>query len=109
MAKEYAKKFYGSSNWQKIRDAYYKQVGGLCERCYAKGIIKAGQIVHHRKHITPNNINNANITSNFSNLELLCRDCHSEEHHFESKPKDFIYKGRYKIGRDGNVTIIREE
>lgn len=57
-----------------------RSVGGLCERCLAKGIVKAGEIVHHKKPITPNNICDPNITLSFNNLQLVCRECHAEAH-----------------------------
>jgi 5-methylcytosine-specific restriction endonuclease McrA len=44
------------------------------------GVLTPGEIVHHKTHITPDNINNKNVTLSFANLELLCRKCHAEEH-----------------------------
>ena len=93
--KEYAKGFYKSKSWQKCRGAYASSVGGLCERCKKKGLIKAGVIVHHKKPITPANIYDPDITLNFNNLELLCRDCHAEVH---KGPK------RYKVDAMGRIT-----
>lgn len=74
--KEYAKKFYKSTAWRKCRDAYFVYRHGLCERCPSPG-----KIVHHKCYITPENINDPDITLNHSNLELLCQDCHNREHH----------------------------
>lgn len=68
-------KFYNSPEWKKVRLAYRKYRFGLCERCG-----RAGEIVHHKKYITAKDIYNPNITLNFNNLELLCRDCHNKEH-----------------------------
>ena len=96
MAKEYAESFYKSKTWERCRDAYIKSVGGLCERCLADGIIKAGVIVHHIEYITPNNITNPNITTSFDNLELLCSDCHNKEHKKRKK--------RYSVDEFGKVT-----
>lgn len=80
MAKEYAKGFYNSQAWHDCRNAYVSYKGGLCERCLASGIYTAGEIVHHKKHITPLNVNDPNITLNFNNLQLLCRECHAAVH-----------------------------
>lgn len=74
--KPYAKKFYNSSAWKKCRNAFFQSKYGLCARCAGPG-----KIVHHLKYITPDNINDPEITLNFSNLELLCQDCHNKEHH----------------------------
>lgn len=90
--------FYNTKAWQHCRDSYRASVGGLCERCYKKGLIVPGEIVHHKIHITPKNVNDPNITLNFDNLELLCRDCHGAEHAKNGK--------RYKVDALGRVTII---
>jgi len=74
--KPWAKSFYKSKAWQDCRDAYFVFRHGLCERCGRPGLI-----VHHRIYLTPQNINNPNITLSFENLELLCSSCHNEEHH----------------------------
>ena len=80
MAKEYARRFYSSEAWNRTREAYKKSVGGLCERCLAKGLIVPGEIVHHKEELTPDNIDNENYTLNWANLELVCRECHAQAH-----------------------------
>lgn len=95
---EYSESFYKSTIWQSCRESYIKSVGGLCERCYKKGIYTPGKIVHHKKYITPENIGDPNITLNFKNLELLCINCHNEEH--ISK-----HKRRYYVDKLGHVII----
>ena len=94
--KPYAETFYKGKLWQDCRNAYAKSKGGLCERCLAKGIYKAGEIVHHKVHLGPENINDPSITLDWNNLELLCRDCHAQEH---GKGK------RYKVDELGRVTV----
>ncbi len=89
--KEYAEWFYLSKPWRKTRDAYMKSQNGLCERCR-----QAGEIVHHKIYLTPANIHNPNVTLNWSNLELLCRDCHNKEH----KRKQ---NARYSVDERGNI------
>mgnify|MGYP004499851927 CR=1 FL=1 len=88
--KEYAKRFYLSKAWEQTRNAYYTYKCGLCERCG-----EAGDIVHHRIYITPQNIHDSNITLNFANLELLCQDCHNKEH--STKPKRYVFDANGKI------------
>jgi predicted kinase len=75
MAKEFARAFYNSQRWKKCRDGYFEYRFGLCEVCE-----KPGQEVHHKIHITPNNIGDNNITTNWDNLQLLCKSCHGEAH-----------------------------
>lgn len=93
MAKDYAKAFYQSREWEVCRDRYIKSVDGLCEDCLAKGIYRPGKVVHHKEHITPKNITNPEITLSFSNLKLVCQDCHAMEHKKEK---------RYYFDKNGN-------
>ena len=72
---EWAKKFYLSPEWRRVRDAVIKRDFGLCVRCGAPGAI-----VHHKTHLTPRNINDPFVSLNPKNLETLCRDCHALEH-----------------------------
>jgi 5-methylcytosine-specific restriction endonuclease McrA len=80
VAKEFSRKFYASKRWKQCRSTYKQLVNGLCERCLRKGKYNAGEEVHHKIWLTPNNINDPNITLNFDNLELLCASCHTYEH-----------------------------
>ncbi len=77
---KFARTFYKSGAWTKCRQAYKTSVGGLCERCLAKGLIVPGVEVHHKIRLTPENIDDPAIALCFDNLELLCADCHQEEH-----------------------------
>lgn len=96
--KEFAEKFYNSTEWKKCRTAYRKKVGGLCERCLKEGKIVPGVIVHHRIYISPEQIDNPEVTLNFQNLELLCRSCHEQEHSGKVK--------RYTVDEMGRVSIL---
>lgn len=73
--KEYAKSFYNSPAWRKCRLGYMQSKNFRCERCGSPA-----HIVHHKQHITPNNIHDTSITLSWSNLEALCQDCHNREH-----------------------------
>lgn len=82
MAHEYAKAFYESEAWRKCRLGYISHRraidGGLCEECKEQ----LGYIVHHKKHISPSNINNPDITLSFGNLEYVCKACHDKIHDY---------------------------
>ncbi|MCQ2979507.1 MAG: HNH endonuclease [Clostridia bacterium] len=67
--------FYQSVEWKKCRKTFIISKYGLCERCG-----NPGTYVHHKEYITSSNVNDTNITLNFDNLELLCHDCHNNEH-----------------------------
>jgi len=106
MAKAFTKGFYNSVAWKKCRTAYRASVGGLCERCLQNGLYVPGEIVHHKKHIAPENINDPAILLDWNNLELLCRDCHKAEHREDYLRGRNIYKKRYRIDDFGNVIIF---
>ena len=80
MAREFAKPFYDSKEWQRCRAAYIahrKAIdGGMCESCGQT----PGYIVHHKIELTPDNINDPDIALGFGNLRYDCLQCHNEEH-----------------------------
>ena len=94
IVKEYAKHFYKSKQWHDCRKAFISERtiidGGLCQRCHER----MGYIVHHKIHITPQNINNPDITLNFDNLEYVCHDCHNKEHFGEKMRVNFDSEGK---------------
>ena len=96
--KDYARTFYSSKAWKDTRRAYTKSKGGLCERCLRKGLYRAGEIVHHKVYLTPENINDPNVSLCWDNLELVCRDCHAKEHDRRQR--------RYKVDGMGRVTTL---
>lgn len=98
MAKDFSRAFYDSKAWKNIRNEYKKYRGGLCEVCWAKGIIKAGEIVHHKIELTPSNIDDPNIALGWDNLQLVCRECHAEIHDRRQI--------RYKIDELGRVSFL---
>ena len=113
MAQEFAQGFYNSVAWRKCRAAYKKSVGGLCERCLAKGLVRAADVVHHKIHITPENIGRPEIVLDWANLEALCTECHYEEHPEERKagndrkfgiPKS--KKRRWRVDHEGRISPI---
>lgn len=91
------KDFYGSVEWQNCREAYKKSVGGLCEECLKLGVITPADEVHHIKKLTIRNIHNPNITTNWDNLQALCKMHHQKKH------KRRIVR-RYTIDEYGRVT-----
>ena len=94
--RDFAKTFYSSKAWKQTRAAYAKSKGNLCERCLKKGLIVPGVIVHHKVYLTPENINDPAVSLNWNNLELVCADCHAEEHNRLQR--------RYTVDECGRVT-----
>lgn len=89
--------FYNSGAWKHTRRNYKQSVGGLCERCLAKGIIAPAEVIHHKIELTPDNIKDLNISLGWDNLQALCRQCHAEVHSGMEK--------RYTVDKQGKVVI----
>lgn len=85
MHKHFAKRFYDSKEWKKCRESYISKVHGVCEHCG-----EPGYILDHIEELTPENINDPNITLNHENLQYLCLSCHNTK----------TFK-KYKSVRDG--------
>ena len=106
MARDFAKPFYHSPEWQRIRQAVLMRDRYLCVRCGAPA-----EEVHHKTHLTPLNIGDPRITMNMDNLESLCKDCHFNEHRGEhgqgrkSKERDEEYP--YEFDEFGNLVEKR--
>ena len=75
MSKEFARAFYDSKAWKQMREFYREYVHGLCEVCG-----NPGEIVHHIRPLTPENIDDPSVTLGMNNLQLLCRSCHKGKH-----------------------------
>lgn len=73
MAKEWARQFYNSKAWKDMRRYILKRDHYTCAHCQCR----AAEI-HHIKELTPDNIDDINISLNPDNLISLCRDCHAK-------------------------------
>jgi len=82
--------FYKSPAWIAAREIKIMLVNGLCERCG-----KVGIEVHHKERLSIDNVNDSSISLNQDNLELLCRECHNQEHERFSK--------KVRFDEDGNL------
>ena len=74
------KDIYKTKEWQQVRRYVITRSNGLCEKCKAKGKIKKGKEVHHKKWLNDNNKHDWDIAYNPDNLIFLCSDCHNDEH-----------------------------
>ena len=98
MAQEWATWFYNSKEWKKCREAFKESKFHICERCSSPGVE-----VHHKIYLSPDNINDPEITLSFENLELLCESCHSKEH---MSKYDVV---RDDVMFDSNGNLVRSE
>lgn len=93
--KPWAEWFYKSKAWRSCRKDYIEKRisidGGLCEICRER----LGYIVHHKIELTPENINNSEITLNQELLQYTCKPCHDEHH------KVFVSKAKMKFDNEG--------
>lgn len=99
MAKQFSRKFYNTNAWKKAALAKKISAFGLCEKCG-----EIGEEVHHIIPLTPENINNPEITLNQDNLMLLCRSCHEL---IEEKAKATI--DGIKFTPDGQIMEVIDE
>lgn len=78
MAKPWEKKFLNSKAWFLCRTGFIAERiridGGMCQVCRKR----LGYIVHHKIHLTPENINRPEITLNWEYLSYECKDCHDQ-------------------------------
>lgn len=112
MSRPFARKFYSSKAWQDCRNEYARRKHYLCENCLRHGIYRPGEIVHHLIELDPVNIEHPEITLNFDNLELLCRECHAAVHEQSGgrwgevnkrKRAEKAARERYVLGENGKV------
>jgi hypothetical protein len=77
MAREFAKPFYNSVAWKKARKSFIANRvsidGGMCQMCHEE----LGYIVDHIEELSPENINDPNITLHWHNLQYLGLKCHN--------------------------------
>lgn len=121
MAKEWTNGFYTSKEWRKTRDAYYRFQCGRCERCMAEVLagvrrvedINPGIIVHHKKELTPENINDPAVALSFDNLELLCDEHHNRQHNVYLNKLDqyvkHVLKMKYYVRYMDDFIILSED
>lgn len=77
--------FYKSKVWLVARTIKINATKGACERCGA-----IGEEVHHKIRLKVENVNDANVSLNQDNLELLCKKCHNKEHDRFKKSKQMF-------------------
>lgn len=99
MAQQFAKRFYKSKRWQRVRDYVYSRDNGLCQDCLKAGRITPGLEVHHLVTLTASNIDDADIALNPDKLITLCYECHKKRHWHDRSALTY----GYKFNADGNI------
>ena len=85
-------RFYKSDRWHAARREVIIRDKGLCVMCG-----KPGTQVHHKIHLTIQNVDDPNVATNPDNLILLCDYCHNEVHHRVGKHQPYVFD------KDGNL------
>lgn len=95
MAKDEAyKRLIQDKRWRKMRRQKLSETP-LCERCTKEGRVRAATEVHHIVPIESaiGEAEKTRLAYDFSNLQSLCRECHTKTHtEMGSRNRDFWKK-----------------
>lgn len=105
MARDFAKRFYKSKAWKNTRAAYFR-AHPFCELHLERNEVVPGEIVHHKIHLSPENIDDPAIATSWDNLETVCRDCHAIEHPEIYEKKAQEEPQRYGFDENGNLVDL---
>ena len=103
MAQLWARPFYNSHEWIQVREGIMMRDKYTCQRCH-----RPAQEVHHKQHLSPDNIWDTNITLNPDNLVALCRDCHFRQHEEDSGRGQATGKG-FRFDENGQLVPDGDE
>lgn len=92
--------FYHSKEWRRCQSAFRNYKNNTCEMCRGPG-----WLVHHKKPLNELNVDNPKISLNWSNLMLLCLDCHNTIHSRMNKEGQEIKHLDVEFDSDGNVVV----
>ena len=98
-------KFYTSRAWRRTRADFIQARGGICEECWARGIVEAGSKerpleVHHKVPLTDSNVRDPEVALSWDNLQLLCKDCHDKKRAKEAQER------RWTVDAEGRVAPL---
>lgn len=88
MAQIWSDPFYHSPEWIKVREFVRMRDRYTCQKCG-----RPMQEVHHKIHLSKENIWDPKITLNPDNLISLCRDCHFRQHEEDAGRGQAVEKG----------------
>ena len=91
--------FYNSKHWKNVRIQYIMR-HPLCECC----LKEFSREVHHKIHLTPENVKDDKIAFGADNLEALCTECHNNKHNRFVKSKAACDEN-ITFDKNGNVVF----
>ncbi len=98
--------FYTSKAWRDLSYMLKVQRGGKCERCGDIMLDWSKLIGHHKVELTEQNVDIPAISLNPDQIEVICCNCHNEEHRrFGHGKKVYIVWGSPLSGK---TTTVRE-
>lgn len=92
--------FYHSKEWRRCQRAFRNYKNNTCEMCGGPG-----WLVHHKTPLNELNVDNPKISLDWSNLMLLCLDCHNTIHSRMNKEGQEIKHLDVEFDSDGNVIV----
>lgn len=101
--------FYCRKPWRDLSYNLKIERGGKCSRCSFQVIDRKDfkyLIAHHKIELAEDNVDDANISLNPNNIEIICHDCHNKEHRrFGNKKNVYIV---YGSPLSGKTTLVKE-
>jgi len=88
--------FYLTTAWKAVRDHVLARDNYLCRRCWSRGRLVAGNVVHH---IKPRETH-SELALDPENLVTWCDSCHAQHHRLqeaEKRREELARKRRAKI------------
>lgn len=84
--------FYSSQEWQAFRMLVIAERGLRCEHC-GKLVARSSELtLHHKTELTPENVQDVNISLNPDNIMVVHHECHNEIHRrFGYQPGGGVY------------------
>lgn len=101
--------FYCSVKWRRFRDTILAERGPVCAKC---GKVIANpldcELDHHPIELTPDNVNDPNVSLNPDNVQILCHACHDKKHgRFGHKAEQGVFLV-YGPPLSGKTTYVME-
>lgn len=100
--------FYASEKWIKFRQLIISQRGLRCEYCGQQVARLSELTLHHKKELTPENVNNVSISLNPENVMVVHHECHNKIHNrFGYQPSHNVYIV-FGSPMSGKKTFVKE-
>lgn len=100
--------FYTSKDWRDFRMNLIRQRGCVCARCGQTFEDLSRLIGHHSPvELTIDNVHDPAVSLNPNNIEILCLDCHNQEHNRFGCSTHHVYLV-YGSPLSGKTTAVRQ-